>query len=119
MGAAGLGYITFINNNGTLEGKGPIAKFIPPRVLELMSKKCDQKIAWKHIRFQANLQPNAHPVRNEFQRREEAKNHRGGLRRRRRRDLPIQIQIPRSDLKKSSFVITTGSKIWYDMVFCF
>ena len=43
MGAAGLGYITFINNNGTLEGKGPIAKFIPPRVLELMSKKCDIK----------------------------------------------------------------------------
>ncbi len=43
MGAAGLGYITFIDNNGTLEGKGPIAKFIPPRVLELMSKKCDIK----------------------------------------------------------------------------
>ncbi|MFL2898863.1 MAG: aspartate--tRNA ligase [Candidatus Pelagibacterales bacterium] len=43
MGAAGLGYIIFINNNGSLEGKGPIAKFIPPRVLELMSKKCDIK----------------------------------------------------------------------------
>ena len=43
MGAAGLGYITFINNNGTSEGNGPIAKFIPPRVLELMSKKCDIK----------------------------------------------------------------------------
>ena len=43
IGAAGLGYIIFINNNGTLEGKGPIAKFIPPRVLELMSKKCDIK----------------------------------------------------------------------------
>ena len=43
MGAAGLGYISFINKDGTLEGKGPIAKFIPPRVLELMSKKCDIK----------------------------------------------------------------------------
>ena len=43
MGAAGLGYISFINKDGKLEGKGPIAKFIPPRVLELMSKKCDIK----------------------------------------------------------------------------
>ena len=43
IGPAGLGYITFINNNGSLEGKGPIAKFVPPRVLELMSKKCDIK----------------------------------------------------------------------------
>ena len=39
MGAAGLGYITFINNNGTLEGKGPISKFIPTKVLEAMASK--------------------------------------------------------------------------------
>jgi aspartyl-tRNA synthetase len=31
-GAAGLGYIIFGDENGRLEGKGPIAKFIPPDV---------------------------------------------------------------------------------------
>ncbi|WP_375457665.1 aspartate--tRNA ligase [uncultured Enterovirga sp.] len=31
-GAAGLGYIVFSDESGRLEGKGPIAKFIPPDV---------------------------------------------------------------------------------------
>ena len=33
MGAKGLGYIVFDSENGTLTGKGPIAKFFPPEAL--------------------------------------------------------------------------------------
>jgi len=43
MGAAGLGYITFIDNNGSLEGKGPISKFIPSQILDSMAKKSGVK----------------------------------------------------------------------------
>ncbi|HEX2652169.1 MAG TPA: aspartate--tRNA ligase [Xanthobacteraceae bacterium] len=32
MGAPGLGYIIFENENGVLTGKGPIAKFVPPDI---------------------------------------------------------------------------------------
>jgi aspartyl-tRNA synthetase len=37
-GAAGLGYIQFEEENGTLTGKGPIAKFIPSAALAEMAK---------------------------------------------------------------------------------
>ena len=43
MGAAGLGYITFVDNNGSLEGKGPISKFIPSQILVSMAKKSGVK----------------------------------------------------------------------------
>ena len=43
MGAAGLGYITFVDNNGSLEGKGPISKFIPSQILDSMAKKSGVK----------------------------------------------------------------------------
>src|ERR1700742_2189637 len=36
-GAAGLGYIQFEDEGGTLTGKGPIAKFIPPAALTAMA----------------------------------------------------------------------------------
>jgi aspartyl-tRNA synthetase len=38
MGAAGLGYIVFEEEAGTLAGKGPIAKFIPAAALAEMAK---------------------------------------------------------------------------------
>jgi aspartyl-tRNA synthetase len=37
-GAAGLGYIQFEEENGVLQGKGPIAKFIPPAALTELAK---------------------------------------------------------------------------------
>jgi aspartyl-tRNA synthetase len=37
MGAAGLGYIVFDQDNGALVGKGPIAKFVPPEALAEMA----------------------------------------------------------------------------------
>ena len=39
MGAAGLGYIIFSIIDGKVEGKGPIAKFIPIKILESMVNK--------------------------------------------------------------------------------
>ena len=42
-GAAGLGYIQFEEENGTLTGKGPIAKFIPAAVLADMAKAAKVK----------------------------------------------------------------------------
>jgi aspartyl-tRNA synthetase len=42
-GAAGLGYIQFEDDNGTLTGKGPIAKFIPPAALAEMAKIAGSK----------------------------------------------------------------------------
>jgi aspartyl-tRNA synthetase len=36
-GVAGLGYVVFENEGGTLQGKGPIAKFIPPNVLQQLA----------------------------------------------------------------------------------
>ena len=36
-GAPGLGYIQFEEDNGTLTGKGPIAKFIPAEALAAMA----------------------------------------------------------------------------------
>ena len=38
-GAAGLGYIIFEDEGGKLAGKGPIAKFLSPEALELLSAK--------------------------------------------------------------------------------
>jgi aspartyl-tRNA synthetase len=43
MGAAGLGYIVFENEGGTLTGKGPIAKFIPAEALSQMAAKAGVK----------------------------------------------------------------------------
>ena len=43
-GAAGLGYIQFEEENGTLAGKGPIAKFIPAGVLADMAKVARVKV---------------------------------------------------------------------------
>jgi aspartyl-tRNA synthetase len=42
-GAAGLGYIQFEEDAGTLVGKGPIAKFIPPAALAEMAKIAGSK----------------------------------------------------------------------------
>jgi aspartyl-tRNA synthetase len=42
-GAAGLGYVQFEEENGTLTGKGPIAKFIPAGVLADMAKAAKVK----------------------------------------------------------------------------
>ena len=42
-GAAGLGYIQFEDENGTLTGKGPIAKFIPPAALAAMAEAAKVK----------------------------------------------------------------------------
>src|SRR6188768_1372022 len=42
-GAAGLGYIQFEEENGTLTGKGPIAKFIPAAALAEMAKIAGSK----------------------------------------------------------------------------
>ena len=42
-GAAGLGYIQFEDENGTLTGKGPIAKFIPPAALTAMAEAAKVK----------------------------------------------------------------------------
>ncbi|MDE2184434.1 MAG: aspartate--tRNA ligase [Alphaproteobacteria bacterium] len=39
MGAPGLGYIVFEDEGGTLTGKGPIAKFLPPAALYEMAQK--------------------------------------------------------------------------------
>jgi aspartyl-tRNA synthetase len=38
MGAKGLGYIVFDQDGGTLTGKGPIAKFLPPEALAELAK---------------------------------------------------------------------------------
>ncbi len=38
QGAAGLGYIVFEDNGGTLTGKGPIAKFLPSEALYEMAR---------------------------------------------------------------------------------
>jgi aspartyl-tRNA synthetase len=43
MGAAGLGYIVFEDEGGTLAGKGPIAKFIPAEALAQMAAKAGVK----------------------------------------------------------------------------
>ncbi|MGC9954945.1 MAG: aspartate--tRNA ligase [Rhizomicrobium sp.] len=43
MGAPGLGYIVFEDENGALAGKGPIAKFIPPTALAEMAAKSGVK----------------------------------------------------------------------------
>ncbi len=43
MGAPGLGYIVFEDEGGTLTGKGPIAKFIPPAALAEMAAKAGVK----------------------------------------------------------------------------
>ncbi|KQT82394.1 aspartate--tRNA(Asp/Asn) ligase [Methylobacterium sp. Leaf465] len=42
-GAPGLGYIIFEDDNGTLTGKGPIAKFIPAEVQALIAEKTGTK----------------------------------------------------------------------------
>lgn len=39
MGAPGLGYVIFEEENGTLTGKGPIAKFIPEDVQQALAAK--------------------------------------------------------------------------------
>jgi aspartyl-tRNA synthetase len=44
MGAAGLGYIVFEEEAGTLAGKGPIAKFIPAAALAEMAKLSGVKV---------------------------------------------------------------------------
>ncbi len=43
MGAAGLGYIVFENEGGTLSGKGPIAKFLPADALAQLAVKSGVK----------------------------------------------------------------------------
>ncbi|MEQ9517942.1 MAG: aspartate--tRNA ligase [Parvibaculum sp.] len=43
VGAAGLGYIIFEEENGALTGKGPIAKFFPANVLTAMAEKAGIK----------------------------------------------------------------------------
>ncbi len=43
VGAAGLGYIIFDEENGALSGKGPIAKFFPADVLTSMAEKARVK----------------------------------------------------------------------------
>ncbi len=42
-GAPGLGYIVFEDDNGKLTGKGPIAKFVPENVQEMIAKKAGLK----------------------------------------------------------------------------
>lgn len=42
-GAPGLGYIVFEEHDGKLTGKGPIAKFVPENVQEIIAKKCALK----------------------------------------------------------------------------
>lgn len=39
LGAPGLGYITFADENGALVGKGPIAKFLPAPVIQILSER--------------------------------------------------------------------------------
>jgi aspartyl-tRNA synthetase len=39
LGAAGLGYIVFEDNGGTLTGKGPIAKFLPSEALYELARQ--------------------------------------------------------------------------------
>lgn len=39
LGAPGLGYITFAEENGSLVGKGPIAKFLPAPVIQILSER--------------------------------------------------------------------------------
>lgn len=43
MGAAGLGYVIFEEENGVIVGKGPIAKFIPQNILDKMREKSGAK----------------------------------------------------------------------------
>ena len=43
MNAAGLGYIVFDKNSSGVEGKGPIAKFIPPEIQEMILNKAGLK----------------------------------------------------------------------------
>ena len=43
MGAAGLGYVVFEGEGGTLTGKGPIAKFIPAEALAQFAKVVNVK----------------------------------------------------------------------------
>ena len=43
MNAAGLGYIVFDESSSGLEGKGPIAKFIPSEIQEMILKKTGLK----------------------------------------------------------------------------
>lgn len=43
MGAPGLGYVIFEDDNGTLTGKGPIAKFIPADIQAKMAEKASVK----------------------------------------------------------------------------
>ena len=42
-GAAGLGYVILEDENGTITGKGPIAKFIPAPALAELTKRCGVK----------------------------------------------------------------------------
>ena len=42
-GAAGLGYVVLEEENGTVTGKGPIAKFIPAAALAELTKRCGAK----------------------------------------------------------------------------
>ena len=43
MNAAGLGYIVFDKSSSGVEGKGPIAKFIPPEIQEMILNKAGLK----------------------------------------------------------------------------
>ncbi|HEY1709819.1 MAG TPA: aspartate--tRNA ligase [Rhizomicrobium sp.] len=43
MGAAGLGYIILEGESGSVTGKGPIAKFLPPQALSALADKCSLK----------------------------------------------------------------------------
>ena len=43
MNAAGLGYIVFDEGSSGLEGKGPIAKFIPSEIQEMILNKAGLK----------------------------------------------------------------------------
>ena len=42
-GAKGLGYISFEKNKGKLIGKGPIAKFLPEKSIDILVKNCKLK----------------------------------------------------------------------------
>ena len=57
-GASGLGYIILENNNGKLEGKGPIAKFFSEDAINTLCKKIDA-VGGDAIFFVCDIKKNA------------------------------------------------------------